>query len=171
MLTGFILGSIFFVLSFAISVFTIYLCFRVVMGITPYNDIQMMKDGNSAAAIVLAATIVATAIMVKNALYPIDAVVQDFWLMAQKGVLPYLLLCGRALGYLLLTVLLSLLSISAVLHVFQRLTRTIDEEAEITRNNVAVGILLGSVIIAFAIMIESGIGDFVNALIPIRDIL
>jgi len=109
--------------------------------------------------------------MVKKALYPINAVLQDFWFLAHKNLLEYIYLCGKSLGYLILTIILSLVSISAALVVFQKLTKSIEEEKEISQNNIAVGLLLGGVLIAFAVIMESGISDFVNALIPIKELL
>ena len=50
------------------------------------------------------------------------------------------------------------------------MTKDLNEEALIKQNNVAVGLLLAGVLIAFAIMVESGISDFINALIPVRDL-
>ncbi|MDM8535592.1 DUF350 domain-containing protein [Desulfobacterales bacterium HSG17] len=171
MLTSAILGAAFFVFAFAVSIFTIYMCFNVVMKITKYDDISLIKNNNIAASLVISSSFVAMAIMVKNALYPINAAFQEFWLMAHKSFIQFFFLFGKSLGYLLLTFTLSMVSISSALIIFQKLTKDINEEEEITRNNIAVGLMLAGVLIAFAILIESGISDFVNALIPIRDLL
>lgn len=165
------LGFVFFLFAFVISVLTVYICFRVVMRVTKYNDISLIKKNNTAASLVLTGSFVAMAIMVRNALYPIEAVIQDFWFVSHKSFVEYLLICVRALGYLGLTIVLSLASISSALIVFQKLTKEIEEEQEIMKNNIAVGLLLAGVLIAFALMVEAGIGDFVNTLIPVNDML
>ena len=166
-----LLGLAFFVFAFVIAIITIYLCFKVVMRITKYDDISLINNNNISASLVITSSFVAMAIMVKNALYPINAVIQDFWFMADRNIVEYLFLFGKSLGYLGLTIMLSLLSITAALIVFQRLTKDIDEEKAITQNNVSVGVLLAGVLIAFAIMVESGICDLVNALIPVRELM
>ena len=170
MLSSFFLGLFFFLFAFVVSICTIYICFKVVMRITKYDDIYLINNNNVSASLVLTSSFIAMAIMIKNALYPMNAVLQDFWFSAHKSVSEYLYLGSRALGYLTLTVLLSLASISAALIIFQKLTKELNEEALIKQNNVAVGLLLAGVLIAFAIMVESGISDFINALIPVRDL-
>jgi len=165
------MGSIYFLFAFAVSIVTIYICFKVVIRITRYNDITLLKNNNLAVAFVQVAAFVAMAIMIRNALYPIGAVFQDFWLSAHKNPLLYGALLGRALGYLGVTLVLAIASISAALKLFQKLTRDIREEQEIANNNTAVGLLLAGVLVAFAIIIESGIGDFVNALLPMSGLL
>jgi len=171
MLTNAILGAAFFLFAFAVSISTIYICFNVVMKITKYDDISLIKKNNVAASLVISSSFVSMAIMVKNALYPINAAFQEYWLIAEKSFMQFFFLFGKSMGYLLLTFTLSMVSISSALIVFQKLTKDIDEEDEITRDNIAVGLMLAGVLIAFAILIESGISDFVNALIPVRDIL
>lgn len=167
----FVLGFLFFLFAFAVSVATIYLCFRVVSRVTRYPDVSLINENNSAAALVLASSFLSVAIMVRSALYPINAVLQDFWLDGQRSFMEYLVFCGRSVGYLLLTVLLSLLAVATALKLFQILTPELNEEEQITRNNVAVGIFMAGVLIAFALLIEGGIRDFVNTLIPVRDLL
>lgn len=171
MLTNIVLGTAFFLFAFTVSIFTIYLCFNVVMKITKYDDVSLIKKNNVAASLVISSSFIAMAIMVKNALYPINAAFQEYWLIAQKSFTQFFFLFGKSFGYLILTIFLSMVSISSALIIFQKLTKDIDEEEEITKNNIAVGLMLAGVLIAFAILIESGISDFVNALIPVRDIL
>ncbi len=166
-----ILGLAFFVFAFAIAITTIFLCFKVVMRITKYDDISLINNNNLSASLVITSSFIAMAIMVKSALYPINAVIQDFWFMTDKNLMGFLFLFGKAFGYLALTIMLSLLSITMALIIFQRLTKDIDEEQEVMKNNGAVGLLLAGVLIAFAIMVESGICDLVNALIPVSDFM
>lgn len=171
MQSSFLLGLLFYMLAFTFSIITIFLCFKVVMRITKYNDLALIKENNAAAAIVIASSFIAMAFLVKNAIYPASAVIQDYWFLADKVPIDLTLLILRVCGYLLLTVIISLFSISSALKTFQWLTRDMDEELEIRRNNVAVAVLLGGVLVAFAIMIETGISDFVNALIPMKNLI
>ena len=171
MMTGFLVGLIYFMFALFTCLFTIYICFKIVMRITRYNDLSLLNKGNFAVALVITSAFVAMAIMARHALYPIAAVIQDFWFLGRNDLMEYVHFVLRSLGYLVFTVFLSLVSISVALLLFQRLTRDIEEEKEIKRNNIAVGLLMGGVLISFAILMETGISDFVNALIPVRDLL
>ena len=170
MLASFLLGLIYFLFAFTTSLLTIYLCFRVVIKITKYDDIALLNKNNIAVSIVLTCSFIAMAIMTKNALYPVNAVIQDFVFLSSKNNTEYVYLVVRSLGYLILTITLSMSSIASALIIFTKLTHDINEEQEIKNNNIAVGILLGGVLIAFALIIDSGISDFVNSLIPIKDL-
>jgi uncharacterized membrane protein YjfL (UPF0719 family) len=167
--TRFILGFIFFGFAFFVSLLNLYVCFRLVMKMTRYDDVALLKSNNIAASLVVTGSFIAMAIMARNALYPINAVLQDFWFLSDKNYDQMALILGRSLGYLLVTYVLSLISIGAALFLFQKLTREFDEEVEIQNNNIAVGFLLSGVLVAFALLIESGIGNFVNTLIPLKD--
>lgn len=170
MTVQFFLGLIFFLIAFGIALFAICLCFTVVMRMTGYHDLELIRDNNSAAALVMAAAFIALAIMLKNAIYPSTALLQDFWFLEERGFSDLILLLLRVCGYIVLTTLISLFSIASALFVFQKFTRTLDEEAEIQKGNMAVAILLSGVLIAFALMMEAGVSDFVNMLIPVKEL-
>lgn len=165
------LGAIFYLLSFAISILTIVLCFRVMMRITRYHDLALIKKNNTAVALVLASSFIALAILARNAIHPVNVVFQDFWFLADRPPREFLLLICRVAGYVILTILLSLGSVAAALLLFQKLTPDLDEELELQDNNVAVALLLAGVLIAFALMVEQGLGDFVSALIPLKELV
>jgi uncharacterized membrane protein YjfL (UPF0719 family) len=164
----YLLGLLYFLFAFMVSIFTIYICFKLVMRITKYNDIKLMKENNTAVSIVLAAAFIAMAIMARHSLYPIGAAVQDFWLSDARHLSGIAGLIIQSLSYLMAALGLSLISVIAALTVFQKLTRDIEEEQEIMNNNTAIAILMAGVLIAFALMIESGISDCINTMIPIN---
>jgi uncharacterized membrane protein YjfL (UPF0719 family) len=138
------------------------------MRLTRYHDLEQIRSNNPAAALVIAAAFIALAIMMKNAIYPSTALVQDYWFLEEKGFVDLALLLLRVCGYIILTALVSLFSIASALFVFQKFTTDLDEDAEIQKGNLAVAILLSGVLIAFALMMEAGVSDFVNTLIPVK---
>lgn len=166
-----LLGASSFTIAFSVSILTIFICFKVVIKITRYDDVNLILSNNHAASIVIVSAFIATSILVRQSLYPISAVLQDYFFLSQKSPMEFTIFVLRALGYLAISIVLSLFSVITALFIFQKLTVEFDENLEIQKNNGAVGILLSGVLIAFALMVESGISDFVNALIPIRDLL
>ena len=52
MFSRLLMGSIYFLFAFTVSIVTIYLCFKVVMRITRYEDIELLKKNNVAVAFV-----------------------------------------------------------------------------------------------------------------------
>ncbi len=166
-----LLGALFYLLSFGISILTIMLCFRVIMKITRYHDLSLIKRKNTASALVLASSIIALAILAQNAIHPANSVLQDYWFLAERSAREFLLLLCRVGGYVIVTILLSLFSIASALVLFQKLTPDLDEEEEIKNDNLAVAVLLSGFLIAFALMVEKGLGDFVNTLIPLKELM
>jgi uncharacterized membrane protein YjfL (UPF0719 family) len=166
----FLLGLIFFIVAFSVSLIAICLCFTVVTRITRYHDIELIRANNQAVAVVIAASFIALAIMLKSAIYPSTALLQDYWFLENKVVADLVVALLRICGYIILTTLVSLFSIAAALFLFQKFTRQLDEEEEVRNGNMAVAILLAGVLISFALMMESGVSDFVNTLIPVKQL-
>lgn len=61
---------------------------------------------------------------------------------------------------------LSMGSVYISLKMFDKLTHNLDEWKEIKRGNLAVGILLGGIIISIAVIIESGVAGITNGIAP-----
>lgn len=80
---------------------------------------------------------------------------------------------SASLGLLIaiLQVLVSLgFAMSAVyagLRIFDKFTKGIDEMAELKRGNVAIGVLLGAVILAYATVIAGGVGSLTNVVLSV----
>jgi len=54
--------------------------------------------------------------------------------------------------------------------IFIRLTRSIDEFAEIKKNNHAVGIFLSAFIISIALIIKPGVGKLLKGIVPFPEV-
>src|SRR3990167_10943636 len=68
-----------------------------------------------------------------------------------------------ALVQLVLGLIFAIGSIYLSLSLFNRLTKGIDEEAELKKGNVAVGILMGAVILSIANVIHASVGAFAES--------
>jgi uncharacterized membrane protein YjfL (UPF0719 family) len=77
----------------------------------------------------------------------------------------FLLGLGIAFGQLFIGLILSLVSIYIGLRAFDWLTLGIDKMKEIKKGNVAVGILMASVVFAIAIVVQSGVAGLTYAFV------
>lgn len=75
-------------------------------------------------------------------------------------------LIGRIVGHLAASMALAVVSISVTLRLFGRLTRHMEEGRELEKGNVAVGILLSSVVLVSSLYIKDGVGAIMKALTP-----
>lgn len=67
---------------------------------------------------------------------------------------------------LLIGLMLALLSAYVGLKVFDRMTRGIEEIKELKKGNVAVGVLMGAIILSLASVVQSGVGALNASILP-----
>ena len=72
----------------------------------------------------------------------------------------------RILGHLAVSMALAVISISVTLRLFGRLTRHMQEGLELEKGNVAVGILLSSVVFVSSMYIKDGVTSLMKAMTP-----
>ena len=77
-----------------------------------------------------------------------------------------LVLLARMSGHLATSMALAVFSISVTLRLFGRLTRQMEEGKELERGNIAVGILLSSVVLVSSLYIKDGVSSIMKALTP-----
>jgi uncharacterized membrane protein YjfL (UPF0719 family) len=70
------------------------------------------------------------------------------------------------IGHILLGGIIAFSAIYFALQIFIRLTKDLDELKEIKENNIAVGILLGLIIVSMALLLQPGLDTILNSLIP-----
>ena len=70
------------------------------------------------------------------------------------------------LGHIVLGGIIGFTTIYVALQIFMWLTKDLDELKEIKENNIAVGILLGIIIVSIALLLEPGIVTVLDSLIP-----
>lgn len=79
---------------------------------------------------------------------------------ALLGLLISLIQLAVGLGF-------AMLAVYAGLRIFDKLTAGLDEMAELKRGNVAVGVLMGAVVIAYATVIAGSVGSLTNIVLGI----
>lgn len=163
---GLIAGIVHVVLSLVLAVMTTYGSFRIMDRLMRDDDhIRQLKENNAAIGILIGGVLVAAALIVKVATQPAIAAVQVFLYreFAWVGLLKIIAMIG---GYVLLAIFLANISIWVAMSFFLRMTRNLDELAELRGNNVAVAITLGVVVAVMGLFISDGLASLMQALVP-----
>ena len=156
-----------FVLSIAMLAIGIYLNYRMIIKANPDFDMETeIKKGNVAVGVLVGAIMVSTSMILQKVVF---AVVSMFRIFMTSPVgdgslqwqLPLIAMAHLVMGFVL-----ALMTISLTLRTFGRLTRHIENGKELQKGNVAVGILLASVVIVSALFIGEGVGSLSKALMP-----
>ena len=84
----------------------------------------------------------------------------------EAGFSTYLESAFIMLGHIVLGGIIGFTTIYIALQIFMWLTKDLDELKEIKENNIAVGLLLGIIIVSIALLLEPGIVTVLDSLIP-----
>jgi uncharacterized membrane protein YjfL (UPF0719 family) len=159
------LGLLQLVISVVFAVVALYIAFAVLSKIT--HDIDEEKElagGNAAVGIVVAAVFVAVAIVVESGVTGLSVGLNkalDIGLFSSDG----LLFVGSAFAQLILGIVLAVVAIYLAISIFERLTQGVEEFEELRKGNVAVAVEMAGVIIAVAVIIQSGVLGITAALV------
>ncbi|MFA4956693.1 MAG: DUF350 domain-containing protein [Candidatus Methanoperedens sp.] len=160
-----IVGILQLVIAIILAVVALYIGFSVLGKITKGIDEEKeIAKGNTAVGILVASVFIAIGIVVQSGVSGISVGI----LQAMKvGILS-----GGGIAILLVSILqlvlgivLAIAAIYLALNVLDRLTKGIDEFAELKKGNVAVALEMAGVIITVAIIIQSGVMGITAALI------
>lgn len=159
-------GAAEFALSFVLGLAVAYCSFRLLSRMTRnLDELQELKKNNTAVGILSASMLLSTALVARQALYPIVSTLQT---KLFEGLTPGAALRWVALSasYTAFAVVVAAGAVVLGTRVFVGLTRDIDELAEIERNNVAVALTLGAVIVVMGLFLSHGVESLLAAVIP-----
>jgi len=158
-------GIIQLIIAIVFAVIALYIGFSVFGKVTGSIDEQKeLARGNVAFGIVVAAIFVAIALIVQSGVSGISVGIGKataLGLTSPDG----LIAIGIAFIQLILGILLAVGAIYLALNILDKLTRGIEEFEELKKGNVAVALEMAGVIIAVALIIQSGISGITAALI------
>lgn len=150
-------GLIQLVIAVIFAVIALYIGFSVLGKITKNIDEEKeLAKGNTAVGIIVAAVFVAIALVVQSGVSGLSVGINkalDVGLFSLDGMLAV----GVALIQLILGIILAVGSIYLALNVLDKLTKGIEEFEELKKGNVAVALEMAGVIIAVAVIIQSGV--------------
>jgi uncharacterized membrane protein YjfL (UPF0719 family) len=163
----FITGIVQIALSLIIAIFLIYFTSKVFRKlITDINETEELRNNNISVAILNGSIILALILVIKKS---IDSSITIFGntLRNPDAVLStYLDSALIMLGHIVLGGVIAFTTIYISLRIFMWLTRDLDELKEIKENNIAVGVLLGIIIVSIALLLQPGIVTVLDSLIP-----
>jgi uncharacterized membrane protein YjfL (UPF0719 family) len=152
-------GFIQLMIAILLAVVALYIGYSTFSRITKGMDEQQeLVKGNVAVGIIIASVFFAIALVVQSGVAGISAGIIN----ALEG--DWLALVA-AFIQLILGIILAIVAIYLALNVLNRLTKGVDEFAELKKGNVAVALMMAGVIIATAIIIQSGVMGITSALI------
>ena len=120
------------------------------------DEWEALRQGNAAVGIVLGATLVAVALILRPAL-AVDTTTWDVGVQIYAKVL-----LAEALQ-LAIGLVLAVLALGLAVAIFASLTRGLDEIQELGSGNLAVAGLLAGVIIGVALMVSQAVGQIMTA--------
>jgi uncharacterized membrane protein YjfL (UPF0719 family) len=165
LLTNAVVGLIQLLISIIFAVIALYIGFAVLSKITKNIDEEKeLAKGNVAVGIIVASVFVAIALVVQSGVSGLSVGINKALSVGIFSVDGLLVVCA-AFIQLILGIVLAVGAIYLALNILDKLTKGIDEFAEIKKGNVAVALEMGGVIIAVAVIIQSGVIGITAALI------
>lgn len=162
-----IFGLLEFLVTVLISFILIFGSYRIILVLTRRIDEEKeLKRKNVSVGVVLGSVFVGEALVVKQALYPVMAVIQLFVMGQEKNAGSFAEVLLYGLGYVLLAGILAILCILFSFWLFNRLTPNLDTYREIMDNNLAVAVLMALFIVGICLLMSAGVSGLVRALIP-----
>jgi len=165
LLVNAIVGLVQLIIAIIFSVIALYIGFMTMAKITKNIDEEKeLAKGNTAVGIIVAAVFVAIALVVQSGVSGLSIGIGK---AASVGLLSLdgLLAIGAAFAQLILGIVLAIAAIYLALNILDKLTKGVDEFEEIKKGNVAVALMMASVIISVAVIIQSGVLGITAALI------
>jgi len=163
----FITGIVQIALSLIVAIFLIYFASKVFRKlISGINEAEELKKNNISVAILNGSIVLALILVIKKS---IDSSITIFGntLRNPDAVFSTYLDSGLImLGHIVLGGVIAFSTIYIALQIFMWLTSDLDELKEIKENNIAVGILLGIIIVSIALLLQPGIVTVLDSLIP-----
>jgi len=165
LLANAVVGIIQLILAIILAVVALYIGFSVLSRISKgIEEEKELLKGNVAVGIIIAAVFFAIAVVVQSGISGVSVGVSKALSVGLFSVDGFTAI-GIAFLQLILGIVLAVAAIYLALNILDKLTKGIDEFAEIRKGNVAVALVMAGVIISTAVIIQSGVIGITTALI------
>jgi len=165
LLVNAVIGLVQLIIAIIFSVIALYIGFSMMGKITKNIDEEKeLAKGNVAVGIIVASVFVAIALVVQSGVSGLSVGIgkaASVGFFSVDGILAI----GAAFIQLILGIVLAIAAIYLALNILDKLTKGVDEFEEIKKGNVAVALMMGGVIIAVAVIIQSGVLGITAALV------
>ena len=163
---GIICGVVHLALSFVLALIATFGSFHIFDKLTrSIKEQEELKANNVAVAIVLSGMLLASALVLRSVMSPAISTLQTY-LYQGMTTMAWLKLIGFLLGYILGALAATIATIWVGLRCFMALTRRIDEFAEVKGKNVAVAIVLATVLVIMGLFLADGLTSLMEAVVP-----
>ncbi len=153
-----IIGIAQLIIAIVLAVVSLYIGFAMLDRLTKKIDEEKeLAKGNVAVGILVASIFISIAIVVQSGVVGISTGLRD---VVDGNIFSLI----ASIIQLMLGMILAVAGIYLSLNVFDRLTKGIDEFEEIRKGNVAVAVEMAGVIIAVALIIQSGVLGITSSL-------
>ncbi|MDI9633446.1 MAG: DUF350 domain-containing protein [Methanolinea sp.] len=165
MLANAAIGLVQLIIAIILAVVALYIGFSVFSRVTKGLEEQKeLAKGNAAVGIIIASIFFAIALVVQSGISGISVGISkalEVGILSMDGMVAV----GVAFIQLVLGIVLAIAAIYLALNILDKLTKGVEEFEEIKKGNVAVALEMAGVIIATAVIIQSGVIGITNALV------
>ncbi len=162
-----IIGLVEIVLALVFGALFILGAFRLFMIVTKdLDEMGEIRKNNTAVGVMVGATILSVGIVCRNSLETAITVLTIALRSADSTVLTYLKYSAIMLAHMFLAGIIAFFGVYFGIRIFMWLTRDINELEEIKKNNVAVALIIGVIMISMALFLAPGIQTLLDGLIP-----
>jgi uncharacterized membrane protein YjfL (UPF0719 family) len=160
-------GLVQVLLSLIISVTLVYISSKIFRRlISGINESDELRKNNVSVAILNGSIILALILVVKKSIESAITIFGNTLRDPEAVLTSYIKSAVIMIGHIVLGGMIAFTTIYAALQIFMWLTKDLDELQEIKENNIAVGILLGVIIVSMALLLQPGVDTILNSLIP-----
>lgn len=156
-----------FSLAVLMSGLVIHLTYKVFVNANPDFDMEEeIKKGNVAVGILMAAILFAASLILQKGMGAVVSMFRLYISAPGENGLGLGKLALLSLGHLGVSMLLAVITVSVTLRLFGKLDRNLHAGKELQKGNLAVGILLASVVLVAALYVGEGVSAISKALVP-----
>ncbi|PKL65536.1 MAG: DUF350 domain-containing protein [Methanomicrobiales archaeon HGW-Methanomicrobiales-3] len=159
-----VVGLVQLVVAIVLAVMALYIGFWTLARImSSINMEQELAKGNAAVGIIVAVVFIAIAIVVESGIRGLSAGIGKalgVGLLSIDGIIAI----GLSIFQLVIGIALAVAAIYLALNILDKLTKGVEEFEELKKGNVAVALEMAGVIIAVAVIIQSGVLGITAAL-------
>jgi len=159
-------GLVAFAFSVLASVVLVFVTYRLNTLVTSKIDQERhLLNGHRSVAIALGSVVFAQAILLRHAVFPTMVVIRELFLRPFSLTSAIWALAHAFLFFVIIGVL-SFGSVAIAAWLFARMTGALPEKDEILKDNVAVAIFFGFVVVGIALIVNEGLADLARSIVP-----
>ena len=156
-----------FLLAVIMTGFVIVITYKIFIRANPdFNMEDEIKKGNVAVGILMAAILFSASMILQKGMTSVVSMFRLYMSAPGESALNLWKIVLMSFGHLGMSMLLAVITISVTLRLFGKLDRELQAGKELQKGNVAVGILLASVVLVAALYVGEGVSSISKSLCP-----